>query len=305
LRAVRSLPGRECVLQWDSKGDIGMNGARAALYALAGIALLAAGATGFVARRPAPVARVQATRHIVRLVSPKPATAKELTVPQAPSPFAREQRMSYSQLIKRWDPLVAEAAKRFDVPQAWIRAVLQTESGGRTMLAENLPMTSTEGAMGLMQLMPETYDEMRVAHRLGPDPYDPHDNILAGAAYLRWLRGKYGYPEMFAAYNDGPGHLDQRMMAGGLLPVETRNYVAAITGRLEGVAPGKGNLKFTRPDGSPVLIDGGAVSFVRGVFPGEYPAGVQAVITIGRTNQAVREPLARVRAAIRAHGGGA
>ena len=63
---------------------------------------------------------------------------------------------------------------------------------------------------------------------------------FAGAAYLRLLRTKYGYPNMFAAYNDGPGNLEARMVDGGLLPAETINYVATITGRLNGGGAGAG-----------------------------------------------------------------
>jgi soluble lytic murein transglycosylase-like protein len=255
---------------------------------------------------PAPIAKVHAQHVAVNPMLPAPAPAPPpKPAPHVPTAFEREQAMSFGQMMARWDPFILEAAKRFNVPAAWIRAVLRAESGGRTMLAENLPITSTEGAMGLMQLMPETYDEMRKAYRLGADPYDPHDNIIAGTAYLRILRTKYGYPQMFAAYNDGPGNLEQRMIDGGLLPAETRNYVATITGRLEGLPTGHGNLKFTRPDGSAVWIDGGSAVSVRAAFPGEYPAGVQAVITIGRVHQAVQEPLAKVRSAIRARGGGA
>jgi soluble lytic murein transglycosylase-like protein len=277
--------------------------------ALAAATVVAIGAWAML-RHPAPsppVVRVAAMPHRPLRVLPRPAAPKTTPLPPAPTMFDREQRMSFGQLMKRWDPLILQAAKRYAVPAAWVRAVMQAESGGRTMLGENLPMTSNMGAMGLMQLMPETYDEMRKAYRLGADPYDPHDNILAGAAYLRILRDKYGYPQMFAAYNDGPGHLEQRMMQGGLLPVETQNYVSTITARLEGRpagVAGHGNLKLTRPDGTPVWIDGGAVSFVRGAFPGEYGPGVQSVVTVGRMNQAVREPLAQVRAAIRARGGG-
>jgi Transglycosylase SLT domain len=252
---------------------------------------------------PPSVRVVQAPRHVARTI-PRIVLVPQPAPPAAPTAFDLEQRMSFGQLMKRWDPLILEAAKRFDVPVAWIRAVMQAESGGRTMLGENLPMTSDQGAMGLMQLMPETYDEMRRQYRLGADPYDPHDNIVAGAAYLHWLRGKYGYPQMFAAYNDGPGHLDQRLAQGGLLPLETQNYVSTITGRLDGTHPtGRGNLKLTRPDGTPVWIDGGAVVSVRAAFPGEYAPGIQAVVTIGRVHQAVREPLAQVRSAIRARGG--
>jgi len=135
--------------------------------------------------------------------------------------------------MKRWNPLIAEASQRFHVPENWIRIVMQVESGGRTMSDEVHPITSSAGAMGLMQLMPSTYNDMRADHQLGPDPYEPRDNVMAGAAYLGWLRGKYGYPTMFAAYNDGPGNLEARLMDAGLLPAETRSYLSRVTAAIE------------------------------------------------------------------------
>lgn len=234
--------------------------------------------------------------------------------PQAtPSMFATEQQLSPAQRMKRWAPFIAEAARRFDVPQVWIRAVMQIESGGRTMLTQTEPMRSSMGAMGLMQLMPATYNDMRVQYRLGANPYDPHDNILAGAAYLKFLRGKYPYPALFAAYNDGPGNLETRLRAGGLLPPETVNYVGMITGRLGGAigragaisqTPRTGSAKFTKPNGAPVWVEAAAVASVRAPFPGEYAAGVQSVISAGRAHQGVRESVARVKALLRKHGGG-
>ena len=142
--------------------------------------------------------------------------------------------MTFSQLMRRWNGEIAAAAKRFNIPEIWVRAVMQVESGGRTMMAEKQPIRSSAGAMGLMQLMPQTYADMRAQYGLGPNPDNPHDNIVAGTAYLKWLRGKYGYPQMFAAYNDGPGHLDQRLKSAGLLPLETRNYLVRVTGVVSG-----------------------------------------------------------------------
>jgi soluble lytic murein transglycosylase-like protein len=243
---------------------------------------------------------------MVRAVAAAPKAAPQPTVIiYKQSIFALEQQMSFAQLMKRWDPWIAVAAKRFDVPENWIRAVMHIESGGRTMLGENQPITSSAGAMGLMQLMPQTYNDMRVQYRLGANPYDPHDNILAGTAYLRTLRAKYGYPNMFAAYNDGPGNLEARMVDGGLLPAETINYVATITGKLNAGGTGsKANLaRFTRPNGEPVMIDGGAVMAVRAALPGEYAPGVLTVITVGKTRQGVRETLAQAKTIIRMHGG--
>jgi hypothetical protein len=83
---------------------------------------------------------------------------------------------------------IAEAAQRFELPAAWILAVLRAESDGDPRA------TSPKGAIGLMQIMPETWAELRARYRLGDDPYDPHDNIVAGAAYIRELFDRYGSP---------------------------------------------------------------------------------------------------------------
>lgn len=143
--------------------------------------------------------------------------------------FDRESMMGPHALMDRWNPTIADAAQRFGVPAEWIRAVMHTESGGRTMLAQNEPITSHAGAVGIMQVMPDTYAQMRAQYKLGADPYNPHDNIYAGAAYLRWLHKKYGYPNMFAAYNGGPGTLEAYMRGDRELPKETRNYVVSVT----------------------------------------------------------------------------
>lgn len=129
--------------------------------------------------------------------------------------------------LDRWQDFIAEASRRFDVPEAWIRAVMQAESGGRTML-DGRSITSRAGAMGLMQVMPDTYEEMRRAHGLGADPHDPRDNILAGTAYLRAMYDRYGFPGLFAAYNAGPERYDEHLHDGRPLPAETRAYLATI-----------------------------------------------------------------------------
>src|SRR3546814_14145373 len=82
--------------------------------------------------------------------------------------------------------------------------------------------------MGLMQVMPGTYEDMRRAHDLGADPHDPRDNILAGTAYLRAMYDRYGYPNLFAAYNAGPGRYDDHLQKGRPLPAETRAYLAPL-----------------------------------------------------------------------------
>ncbi|CAI3952031.1 Soluble lytic murein transglycosylase or regulatory protein s (may contain LysM/invasin domain) (MltE) (PDB:153L) [Commensalibacter communis] len=130
-----------------------------------------------------------------------------------------------------WGPYIKEASERFDVPEAWIRAVMKQESGGNSFA------TSGPGAMGLMQLMPPTYDELRIAYNLGDDAYDPHDNIAAGAAYIRQMYDIYGSPGFLAAYNGGPGRLDDFLTRNRTLPLETRRYVASIGPRIQGANP--------------------------------------------------------------------
>ncbi|MFT8731601.1 MAG: lytic transglycosylase domain-containing protein [Acetobacter fabarum] len=116
---------------------------------------------------------------------------------------------------------ISEAARRFDIPVTWIRAVMGAESAG------DPGVVSSAGAMGLMQIMPGTWADMRIRHHLGRDPYDPRDNILAGAAYLRELHDRYGSPGFLAAYNAGPERYEA-FLAGRPLPSETRAYVAAV-----------------------------------------------------------------------------
>jgi soluble lytic murein transglycosylase-like protein len=232
-------------------------------------------------------------RMLLRMIDASGAT------PKTPSAYDQEHRMSQQQLLNRWDTFVTEASQRFHVPKAWIRAVMRQESGGRTMLGEHKPIVSRAGAVGLMQVMPDTYDQMAQAHKLGDDPFNARDNIMAGAAYLRWLHKRYGYPRMFAAYNAGPGRVEK----GGKLPAETRAYVGGITRTLRGARINNDLVNLTRPDGKTVQIDAGKVTAVRKPLPGEYGESVKAVVAIGRKSQAVRENVKMATAAIRATGG--
>lgn len=117
---------------------------------------------------------------------------------------------------------VSEAAKRFAISERWIRVVMHAESG-------NDPAAiSPKGAMGLMQIMPATWAELRGRHHLGEDAFDPHDNILAGAAYLAELHDLYGSPGFLAAYNAGPGRYEKHLATDDPLPRETVDYVAKI-----------------------------------------------------------------------------
>ncbi|RJF90306.1 lytic transglycosylase domain-containing protein [Sphingomonas cavernae] len=133
--------------------------------------------------------------------------------------------------VVQWWQHIAEASARFGVPEDWIERVMRAESGGHTELGGR-PITSHAGAMGLMQLMPGTWTEMRARLSLGLDPHDPRDNILAGTAYLRLMYDRFGYPGLFAAYNAGPARYADHLATGRRLPRETRAYLETLSGRL-------------------------------------------------------------------------
>lgn len=167
-------------------------------------------------RQPAVGGRITLRRAALLLLS-----GLILAAPGA-SPAGAQQ--ASAERPSRSDPygaFITEAAQRFGVPEAWIRAVMRVESAG------DVRAISSAGAMGLMQIMPATWAELRIRHRLGGNPYDPRDNILAGAAYLRDMHDRYGSPGFLAAYNAGPGRYEE-YLAGRPLPAETRAYVATL-----------------------------------------------------------------------------
>ena len=127
---------------------------------------------------------------------------------------------------------IAEAAQRFGISQAWIRAVMQAESAG------DARAVSPAGAMGLMQIMPGTWSTLQARYGLDADPFDAHDNILAGAAYLRELHDRYGTPGFLAAYNAGPERYDEYLATSRPLPSETVDYLTTIERLLGPGAPG-------------------------------------------------------------------
>lgn len=141
-----------------------------------------------------------------------PALAQETNTPPAPSAVTHP-----------YAPHVADAARRFGIPEAWIWAVTRVESAG------NARAVSSAGAMGLMQIMPRTWAQLRARHGLGTDPFDVRDNIMAGAAYLREMHDRYGSASaMLAAYNAGPGRYEDYLLRGRPLPTETIAYLARL-----------------------------------------------------------------------------
>lgn len=146
----------------------------------------------------------------------------------SPSAAVSQQTVDLSadaQATVHWaaiDVYIAEAAQRFAIPERWIRAVMRAESANDPLAV------SSAGAMGLMQIMPRTWDELRARYGLGSDPFEPRDNILAGTAYLREMYDRFGAPGFLAAYNAGPERYAEHLATGRQLPRETRAYVAAL-----------------------------------------------------------------------------
>lgn len=141
-----------------------------------------------------------------------------------PASRAQVQRVAPAASVQV-DPVsaaVAEASRRFGVPESWIRSVMRVESAG------NRVAVSHAGAMGLMQVMPATYAGLRNRYGLGADPFDVRDNVLAGTAYLREMFDRYGAPGFLAAYNAGPGRWEAYATGRRGLPTETVAYLARL-----------------------------------------------------------------------------
>lgn len=125
---------------------------------------------------------------------------------------------------------MAEASLRSGLPEALIRAVAWVESGGATHAL------SPKGAMGVMQIMPGTWRALRSDLGLGSDPFDPRDNLLAGAIYLRRLFDRFGAEGFLAAYNAGPSRYQAFLDGRKSLPPETIAYTARVRMRLSRMA---------------------------------------------------------------------
>jgi hypothetical protein len=127
-----------------------------------------------------------------------------------------------SATIDKWAAYIAEAARQFGRLEARVRAVMQAESRGAA------DATSPVGAIGLMQIMPNTYAELRARYGLGANAYDPDDNIIAGTAYMSEIIELFRVPNFLAAYNAGPARLEDHLRRGLPLPRETQRYLAQI-----------------------------------------------------------------------------
>ena len=137
--------------------------------------------------------------------------------------------------VGRWRPMIEEASIRFGIPTIWIERVMRAESRGLAML-NGRPIRSRAGAMGLMQLMPATWEQMRGRLGLGSNPDDPRDNILAGTFFLRLMYDRFGYPGLFGAYNAGPGAYAAWLAGNRRLPGETVAYLKSVGGTAQPVS---------------------------------------------------------------------
>ena len=183
--------------------------------------------------RPAAIGaniRVAACLAVLALLAACSGNRSQISASQEAAQYAARAKRDYrppGPPGDPWGPYIVEASGKYDVPEKWVREVMRQESGGR--LYENGQLiTSSPGAMGLMQVMPATWDELKVRYGLGDDPYEPHDNVMAGTAYIREMYDLYGSPGFLAAYNAGPGRLDDYLSKNRGLPEETRKYVARV-----------------------------------------------------------------------------
>ena len=117
----------------------------------------------------------------------------------------------------RYDETIREAAAYYQLPEAFVRAIIKVESDYDPRAVSNM------GALGLMQLIPETAQRMQVR-----DPYDPRENILGGVRYLRVLANMFnGNLQLtLAGYNAGENAVTRH---GGIPPFdETQDYVTRV-----------------------------------------------------------------------------
>ena len=130
--------------------------------------------------------------------------------------------------IKKYDSIIGQASEKFNLEPSLVKAVIKAESGF------DHKAVSSKGARGLMQLMPDTANEMAV-----DDPYDPTQNIFGGTKYLSRLMERYDkkLEHVLAAYNAGPEKVDQYK---GVPPYkETKTFIKRVLSYYEEFKKGK------------------------------------------------------------------
>jgi len=246
-----------------------------------------------MAPRPVPRFVVLATAAIGLLV------ASCAGDPRPPSPEPDPARYGRPTAADPWGHYIRAASDRFDVPEVYVRTVMQIESGGRTTL-RGRPITSHAGAMGLMQVMPATFAELRRKHGLGPDPHDPWTNIQAGTAYIREMYDLYGAPGFLAAYNCGPGCYGDYLAGRRRLPGETRAYLAKGAPMIAGREPGTRiasavenppRERVAAPSGEPVAIAARVPPTTQAAAPAAKPAAKPAAPALRSPQVALPPPV--------------
>lgn len=147
--------------------------------------------------------------------------ARESARPYRYASYPAQRTRKYSPA--QYDGIISAVARSYGLSPSLIKSVIEVESG------YNPYAVSPKGAMGLMQIMPQTAQDLGLS-----DPWDPAQNIDAGTRYLSWLLRKYNGNLMLAlaAYNAGPSAVDTY---GGIPPYqETTEYVKSVLGRLYG-----------------------------------------------------------------------
>jgi len=154
--------------------------------------------------------------------APPPAVEEAASAPEGPERILEELRWRHTGLapaeLRRVADTIWSASRRHGLDPELVLAVLLVESGGYNFAV------SSVGAMGLMQLMPPTGEELARRHGLpwhGPETlFDPVTNVTLGVAYLKQLSDRFGsWSTALAAYNWGPGRIDRRLRRGAALPV--------------------------------------------------------------------------------------
>lgn len=150
-------------------------------------------------------------RHVSRPRASSKPRVSAVAVPQLDAPGTLDA-VSIER-TERYTELINHHARRRGLDSDLIKAIIYAESGG------DRQAVSASGAIGLMQLMPQTAGDLKIA-----DPFDAAASIDGGTRYLRSLLDRYGSTEIALwAYNAGPGAVDR-----GYLPDETVTYVPRV-----------------------------------------------------------------------------
>ena len=161
-------------------------------------------------------------RSAFQRAEPSPSGSRKDSVsPTLTSPAPCDSSFPGIPRSERFDDFIREASQKYGVERDLIRAVIKAESN------YNPNAKSEAGAVGLMQLLPSTANDMGVT-----DIYDPRENIHGGTRYLGMLLNRFGgnMERALAAYNWGPGHVER---TPDRLPSETRTYIQRVMSYLE------------------------------------------------------------------------